>query len=86
MDDRDQLRNVLGLHVVEEKITSSDISSDETTYATLNGGELRVVDYDGTVMVDIATVTYADIEASNGVIHGIDTVIIPAEPTELGSR
>lgn len=86
MDDPDRLRNILSYHVVDEKIESSDISSNGTTVSTMGGGELRVMESQGQVMVDVATVTYADIEASNGVIHGIDTVIIPAEYAELAAR
>lgn len=78
LDDTDQLRAVLSYHVVGDKIMAEDVPSDETTIDTL-GGPVRVVASYGTVMVDTATVTYADIEASNGVIHAIDTVIIPTD-------
>jgi uncharacterized surface protein with fasciclin (FAS1) repeats len=44
---------------------------------TVNGQELKISSADGKVMVDGATVTQADIPASNGVIHVLDTVLLP---------
>ncbi|MCC5878742.1 MAG: fasciclin domain-containing protein [Idiomarina sp.] len=79
LEDTDQLRSILTYHIIGEKISSSDVPSEETQVETLNGGSVRVMASYGTVMVDTATVVIADIEASNGVIHAIDSVIIPAE-------
>lgn len=79
LEDTDQLRSILTYHIIGEKISSSDVPSEETQVETLNGGSVRVMASYGTVMVDTATVMIADIEASNGVIHAIDSVIIPAE-------
>ena len=45
--------------------------------ATLNGAEVTITVDGETVMVNDATVTATDIEASNGIIHVIDTVLIP---------
>lgn len=78
LDDTDQLRDILTYHILGDKVMAEDVPSEETSVDTLNGGQVRVVASYGTVMVDTATVTYADIEASNGVIHAIDSVIIPA--------
>jgi uncharacterized surface protein with fasciclin (FAS1) repeats len=47
------------------------------TATTVNGAAADITVTDGTVKVDEATVTATDIKASNGVIHVIDTVIIP---------
>ena len=44
---------------------------------TLNGQELRVSNHDGTLMVNESTVLNADVPASNGVIHVVDTVLLP---------
>jgi uncharacterized surface protein with fasciclin (FAS1) repeats len=44
---------------------------------TVNGQDLKIAATDGKVMVGNATVTQADIPASNGVIHVIDTVLLP---------
>lgn len=79
LEDTDQLRSILTYHIIGEEISSSDVPSEETQVETLNGGSVRVMSSYGTVMVDTATVVIADIEASNGVIHAIDSVIIPAE-------
>ena len=48
-----------------------------TSADTLNGKKLTLKVVDGKVQVDNATVTTADVEASNGVIHVIDTVLLP---------
>ncbi len=48
----------------------------------VNGQDLGIKVKDGVVMVDNATVVQADVTAVNGVIHGIDTVLVPAAPAE----
>ena len=48
-----------------------------TSAKTLNGQELKITSQDGSVFVNNAKVVKADIPASNGVIHVIDTVILP---------
>jgi uncharacterized surface protein with fasciclin (FAS1) repeats len=75
-ENRDQLVAVLTYHVVPGKVMSSDLAGKQTTATTVQGSD---VDIDATngVMVDQATVITADIEASNGVIHVIDQVILP---------
>ena len=76
-ENKDQLVDVLTYHVVPGKVMSSDLS-DGMTAATVEGSEITVDLSDG-VMISGATVTSADIEADNGVIHVIDTVILPPE-------
>jgi uncharacterized surface protein with fasciclin (FAS1) repeats len=76
-ENKDQLTAILTYHVVAGKVMSTDLS-DDMTAATVQGGEITI-DLDNGVMVNTATVTTADIETSNGVIHVIDTVLIPAE-------
>lgn len=73
--NKDQLIAVLTYHVVPGKVMSTDLS-DDMTAATVQGGEITI-DLDNGVMVNDATVTTADIETSNGVIHVIDKVILP---------
>jgi len=75
-ENKDQLVAILTYHVVPGKIMSSDIAGKKAMVETVQGSELSVDATDG-VMVDSATVTSADIEASNGVIHVIDTVVLP---------
>jgi uncharacterized surface protein with fasciclin (FAS1) repeats len=48
-----------------------------TSAKTVNGQSLKVMTKDGTVMIDNAKVVKADIVAKNGVIHVIDTVVLP---------
>jgi len=70
------LQGILKYHVVAGKVMAADvvkISSAET----LQGKKLAIQVKDGTVMVDKATVTKTDIECSNGVIHVIDSVVLP---------
>ena len=46
---------------------------------TINGQDLKLTVHDGTVMVNDAKVVKADVSASNGVIHVIDTVLLPKD-------
>jgi len=71
----DQLAGILKLHVVSGKVTSDQLAGEVMDVETL-GGTVSVDGTDG-VTVDGANVTQADIMASNGVIHVIDTVILP---------
>ena len=76
-DPKGALTDVLTYHVVPGKVMSTDLS-DGMMADTVNGAQLTItINDDGTVMVNDATVTTADIETSNGVIHVIDTVLIP---------
>ena len=71
------LKDVLTYHVVAGKVMASDLS-DGMMIDTVNGAQLEVkINADGTVMINDATVVTADIETSNGVIHVIDTVLLP---------
>jgi uncharacterized surface protein with fasciclin (FAS1) repeats len=74
--NRDQLVAVLTYHVIPGRVMSSDIAGQEMMVATVQGSEVDINATDG-VMVDEATVVTADIEATNGVIHVIDRVILP---------
>ncbi len=71
----EQLKQVLLLHVVDGKVMASDVAGISEATA-LSGGILPVDTSEG-VKVGGATVVQADVEASNGVIHIIDTVILP---------
>ena len=75
-ENKDQLVAVLTYHVVPGKVMSGDLSNGMTA-ATVQGGEVTIMT-EGGVKVDAASVVAADIEASNGVIHVIDQVILPA--------
>jgi len=77
LQDPETLAGILTYHVVAGKVTSSQVVN-LTNAVTLNGASIDItVTNDGTVMVDNATVIATDIEASNGIIHVIDAVILP---------
>ncbi len=74
-ENKDQLTAILTYHVVPGKVMSGDLS-DGMMATTVEGSDLTISTDDG-VMVNSANVTTADIEASNGVIHVIDSVLMP---------
>ncbi len=75
-ENKGQLTSILTYHVVSGKTKSKDLAGKTLSVKTVNGANVAV---DGTsgVKVNGATVTKADIWASNGVIHVIDTVLLP---------
>lgn len=75
-ENKEQLRAILLYHVVPGRVTSSEVAK-MTEAKTAQGETLRIRASDGAVKVDDATVTQADIAASNGVIHIIDSVLLP---------
>ncbi|PVA11752.1 Nex18 symbiotically induced protein [Pelagivirga sediminicola] len=75
-ENNDKLTAILTYHVVAGKVMSGDLS-DGMTAATVQGDDVTIKT-EGGVMVNDANVTSADIEASNGVIHVIDKVLMPA--------
>jgi uncharacterized surface protein with fasciclin (FAS1) repeats len=75
-ENKSKLVAVLTYHVVPGKIMSDDISGKTAMVETVQGRELSVDATNG-VQVDEARVISADIETSNGVIHVIDTVVLP---------
>ncbi|MGR3466264.1 MAG: fasciclin domain-containing protein [Shimia sp.] len=74
-ENQEQLVSILTYHVIPGEVMSSDLS-DDMTAATVNGQDI-MIDLDNGVMVEEATVVTADIEASNGIIHVIDQVLMP---------
>ncbi len=74
-ENKEKLAAILTYHVVAGKALSSDLS-DGQSIKTVNGQEVKVSNGDN-VKVDGAIVTTPDLEASNGVIHVIDSVIMP---------
>jgi uncharacterized surface protein with fasciclin (FAS1) repeats len=74
--DKDALTAVLTYHVVAGTVLAQDVVT-LTSARTVNGQEISIRVLDGKVMIDDATVITADIQATNGVIHVIDTVILP---------
>jgi uncharacterized surface protein with fasciclin (FAS1) repeats len=74
--NRDKLTAILTYHVVPGKVLAADVVKLDSA-KTVNGESVEIDASSGRVKVDGATVTAADIVASNGVIHVIDTVIMP---------
>jgi uncharacterized surface protein with fasciclin (FAS1) repeats len=74
LKDKAALTKVLTYHVVAGKVMAKDVKAGKVK--TVQGGELTVVTAGG-VMVDGAKVTATDIVADNGVIHVIDSVVLP---------
>jgi uncharacterized surface protein with fasciclin (FAS1) repeats len=78
--DEEALRAVLTYHVVAGEYMASDVIQMESL-TTVQGEDISILVTDGNVMVNNANVTQTDIEASNGVIHVIDQVILPPSMT-----
>ncbi|HDR72891.1 MAG TPA: fasciclin domain-containing protein [Methanoculleus sp.] len=76
MHDRDQLANVLKYHVASGIYTSNDVR-EMKTIRTLLGQEIPVRVEGNNVMIGDARVIQPDIEATNGIIHILDRVLIP---------
>ena len=74
------LSDILLYHVVSGSVAASDVT-DGMSAEALNGDDLSFTVSDGSVMVNDATVTTADVMASNGIIHVIDKVLMP--PADL---
>lgn len=75
-ENKEDLAAILKMHVISGKVKSKDLAGKTMDAETLNG----TVSIDGTdgVTVNGAAVTKADIKTSNGIIHVIDTVLLPA--------
>lgn len=77
-ENRDQLVAILTYHVLPRELRSTDLPGRSIPVRTLNTADmLRVTKSHGSVTVDGANVVAADISASNGVIHVIDSVLLP---------
>lgn len=75
-ENKDQLTAILTYHVVPGKVMAADVVKLKEA-KTVNGKMLKVQVNGSSVMINDANVTAADIQASNGVIHVIDTVVLP---------
>ena len=75
--DTETLGKILKYHVVAGKVMAADVV-ELTSADTVAGMRLNIKVVDGSVMINDAKVVVTDIQCSNGVIHVIDTVIVPA--------
>ena len=78
-EDNQTLAGILTYHVLSGAVYAADVT-DGLSVATVNGANLSFTVADGVVTVGDATVTTADVPASNGVIHIIDAVLMPPAP------
>ena len=78
--DKTKLTKVLTYHVVSGKYMAADVVG-MTSLTSLEGSSLSISVSGSTVQIDGATITTTDIECSNGVIHVIDSVMIPPTVT-----
>lgn len=74
--DKATLTSVLTYHVVPGKFLAEDVTRLPSA-KTVNGQSVQIKVWEGKVLVDDATIVTTDIEATNGVIHVIDKVILP---------
>lgn len=77
-ENKDKLTAILTYHVVSGKVMAADVVKLDSA-ATVQGQSVNVTANDGSVMINNANVVMADVKASNGVIHVIDTVLLPKE-------
>ncbi|MGR3436431.1 MAG: fasciclin domain-containing protein [Shimia sp.] len=77
-ENQDQLVQILTLHVVPGTVMSGDLS-DGMMAGSVEGSDLTITSTDSGFAVNGSNIVQADIEASNGVIHVIDAVILPSE-------
>jgi len=75
-ENKAQLVKILTYHVVPGKVMSKDLKNGQMA-KTVEGSSIKVTLMNGKVMINNANVTAADIVADNGVVHVIDTVIMP---------
>ena len=74
-ENKEVLTQILTYHVVAGEVMSTDIQPGDV--ATVEGEDITITTDDGGVQVNGAKVSAADVEASNGVIHVIDEVLVP---------
>ncbi len=79
-ENKEKLAGILKYHVIDGSVKAADVVKlDGKSAKTLNGAEIKIAVKDGKVVLnDSANVVKTDIEASNGVIHVLDAVILPS--------
>jgi uncharacterized surface protein with fasciclin (FAS1) repeats len=75
-ENKDKLVAILTYHVVPGKVMAADVVKVDSA-TTIQGQMLMVKVNDGNVMINSAKIIIADVKTSNGVIHAIDTVLMP---------
>jgi uncharacterized surface protein with fasciclin (FAS1) repeats len=77
LKDKAKLTAILTYHVVPGTVLAADVVK-LTSAATVQGGSVKIATRDGKVFINGAEVLAADVKASNGVIHVIDSVLLPS--------
>ncbi len=77
LKDIPKLKKILTYHVVSGKVKAADFSLTLKAATTVEGSDVKIDASNGSVKVNDATVSTPDVGADNGVIHIIDTVLIP---------
>lgn len=75
-ENKDKLVAILTYHVVPGKVSAAEVVKLDSA-PTVNGSDLQITVLDGNVLINDSRVVMTDIYASNGVIHVVDTVILP---------
>jgi len=78
LNDKPKLEAILKYHVVAGKITSNE-AANANSATTVQGQNINISASNGTVKINDAQVVQADIETDNGIIHVIDSVILPSD-------
>lgn len=76
-ENREKLQAILTYHVVPAKVMAADVADGASAATLLDGNSLSFSIDDGKVMIGDAQVVQTDIQTSNGVIHVIDSVLLP---------
>lgn len=76
MKDKAKLASVLQYHVLTGNVAAADLKSMKD-FGTAQGGRIQIAVSGSTLRINNATIVKADVPASNGVIHAIDTVLMP---------
>lgn len=77
LDNPTQLANILSYHVIPKRMIAADLMTLEQTDQTLQGGNIEITMENNDLLVDRAVVLESDRFASNGVIHVVDSVLMP---------
>ena len=84
-ENKDKLAAILKFHVVPGRVYSNDVLANKGL-KTVQGGTLTAAVKDGVAMINGAGLVATDIDASNGVIHVIDTVLLPPPAAAKGAQ
>lgn len=78
-ENRAALRQIVSYHVITGRVPSSGLMGKTMSSPTVEGSSIAIEGHSGVMINNSARVTQADIEASNGLIHSIDTVLMPPD-------